>query len=791
MVEVQDLDILTERMQQALGIVDKRQDNIYRLRCEAEEAYTREAKALEERFRRKDAEWVKQMDHLEEQQQQLLLGVGAASMGRDPRNLDQIVEVLKEVLPTKLAARNWGDRGRAVSEEVSDGRMRGYTNGYAQQHDPDAEDGDDDDDDADANEADTDEHEEENEEEKQNAFTPRLKPQMVPRQVALRQNKPEAPPGFEDEESPGSAVPPPGFDARPAVRSPAGHSRATNGFSKTPSPAKESRGAADMRPNDLRNLLSRRKEGSLPNLVRTARPDGSEDDAPAVLDARELINARKREPQDTLASRAVREWDAGKEPMQEDLPGDRPARPPRLPVPLYQPRARERPAEVAPPPPPPPPPPPGFPSGGEPQAPPPQSGRSPPRAPSGILEDGFQAPSSPMVDPEEGDRDRAYFGNGHSEDTSAITQDEQFPSLGAAAKSEDAEVSSAPQLKGAWGSGSIASRLAQAQKDPATLSSPAPGSADMVAYEQRAGLRPANDHAPDRERRQQMRSKKDFVHEEDVRAPRRLGWRNVVEGLELHKNLLSPAEEDIFVDAIRRWEEEGRAGCFRGRTFSAPRKSMRGKGRVTIQFGCCYNYAVDKEGRPPGIIPEEVVEPMPDLLVALVKRLVRWGVLPARMAPDSAIINIYDVIDCIPPHIDHHDFSRPFCTISLLSQQSIMFGHKLIPLSAGEFVGATCESFLLPLPTGSCLVLKGNGADLAMHCVPPVTERRMSITLRRMGPQYADQVRLQAERAMQRQVPRLPRSWADDTVDDATPKRYGADDWEEAEADRVSRLQRF
>ena len=30
---------------------------------------------------------------------------------------------------------------------------------------------------------------------------------------------------------------------------------------------------------------------------------------------------------------------------------------------------------------------------------------------------------------------------------------------------------------------------------------------------------------------------------------------------------------------------------------------MRGKGRVTIQFGCCYNYAVDKEGRPPGQRP--------------------------------------------------------------------------------------------------------------------------------------------------------------------------------------------
>ena len=28
-------------------------------------------------------------------------------------------------------------------------------------------------------------------------------------------------------------------------------------------------------------------------------------------------------------------------------------------------------------------------------------------------------------------------------------------------------------------------------------------------------------------------------------------------------------------------------------------------------------------------------------------------------------------------------------------------------------------------------MLKGNGADVAMHCVPPVSEKRMSITLRR------------------------------------------------------------
>ena len=40
--------------------------------------------------------------------------------------------------------------------------------------------------------------------------------------------------------------------------------------------------------------------------------------------------------------------------------------------------------------------------------------------------------------------------------------------------------------------------------DPAAMSSPAPGSQDMVAYEQRAGLRPKHDAAPDKERRQQV-----------------------------------------------------------------------------------------------------------------------------------------------------------------------------------------------------------------------------------------------------------------------------------------------
>ncbi len=54
--------------------------------------------------------------------------------------------------------------------------------------------------------------------------------------------------------------------------------------------------------------------------------------------------------------------------------------------------------------------------------------------------------------------------------------------------------------------------------------------------------------------------------------------------------------------------------------------------------------------------------------------------------------------DCIPPHIDHHDFSRPFCTISLLSEQSILFGQRLIPLGPGQFGGS---DFRIPLPPGA------------------------------------------------------------------------------------------
>lgn len=224
----------------------------------------------------------------------------------------------------------------------------------------------------------------------------------------------------------------------------------------------------------------------------------------------------------------------------------------------------------------------------------------------------------------------------------------------------------------------------------------------------------------------QVTRKKDFVSYERVNG----NLVNVVEGLELHTNVFNETEHEELVNFIYHLQELGRNQKLRRRTYSEPRKWMRGKGRITIQFGCCYNYATDKDGNPPGIIQDEEVDDIPQMLKMVIKRLVKWHVLPCNSVPDSCIVNIYDVGDCIPSHIDHHDFVRPFCTLSLLSECDIVFGSNLKIVGPGTFKG----SISIPLPVGSVLVLNGNGADVAKHAVPSVPMRRISITFRKMDP---------------------------------------------------------
>ena len=240
------------------------------------------------------------------------------------------------------------------------------------------------------------------------------------------------------------------------------------------------------------------------------------------------------------------------------------------------------------------------------------------------------------------------------------------------------------------------------------------------------------------------------------------GKLNVLQGLALHTELLSSLEQRHLIAFTQRMCELGDEGSLVNRTYSAPRKWMRGKGRITVQLGCCYNYATDSRGNPPGILRhekvaglprllEQVITPppthapacrlpcipmhthLPRLLAQVVDRMVGRGIFSQRTRPDTCIVNFYSEGDCIPPHIDHHDFTRPFVTLSLVSEQSILFGTDIKIVDQGEFDAP----FALPLPVGSVLVLDGNGADVAKHCVPSVRSDRISITFRRIDQRRA------------------------------------------------------
>ncbi|KAK7328276.1 hypothetical protein VNO77_22379 [Canavalia gladiata] len=203
---------------------------------------------------------------------------------------------------------------------------------------------------------------------------------------------------------------------------------------------------------------------------------------------------------------------------------------------------------------------------------------------------------------------------------------------------------------------------------------------------------------------------------------------NVLHGLQLHTQVFNSVEQTKIVESIYRLQWRGKQGKLRDRTYSEPRKWMRGKGRVTIQFGCCYNYAVNKNGNPPGIVRDKEVDPLPHVFKQMIKRMVRWNIISSTCIPDSCIVNIYDEGDYIPPHIDHHDFMRPFYTVSFLNECKILFGTNLQVVCPGEFSGPVS----IALPVGSVLVLKGNGANVAKHCISSVSSKRISITFRKM-----------------------------------------------------------
>ncbi|KAF3680187.1 putative protein WUSCHEL-like, partial [Capsicum annuum] len=124
----------------------------------------------------------------------------------------------------------------------------------------------------------------------------------------------------------------------------------------------------------------------------------------------------------------------------------------------------------------------------------------------------------------------------------------------------------------------------------------------------------------------------------------------------------------------------------------------------------------------------ETVDPLPDLLKNMIRRL-EGGMCCLQIVFQTAALSIFMKRGtALPPHIDSHDFVRPFCTVSFLSECNIVFGSNLKTVGPGDFAGAIA----IPLPMGSVLVLNGNRADVAKHSVATVPTKRISITFRRM-----------------------------------------------------------
>ncbi|KAH9562450.1 hypothetical protein CY35_05G072100 [Sphagnum magellanicum] len=196
---------------------------------------------------------------------------------------------------------------------------------------------------------------------------------------------------------------------------------------------------------------------------------------------------------------------------------------------------------------------------------------------------------------------------------------------------------------------------------------------------------------------------------------------NVAEGLQLFENVLDSSETNQLTLLINGIQAAGR----KGRTSVGSTRGFNGQGRDTIHFGCQHPEA-----------HSDISEPIPACLQVIIDRLVAWHLIPPGKVPDSCSIHILDEGDYLPPHIDHSHVERPFYTLTLLSECSLVLGHSLAMDAPGDFKGA----FHLSLPVGSVLVLQGSSADIARHALSSSPAKRISIMLGKLLPNKTSRV---------------------------------------------------
>jgi alkylated DNA repair dioxygenase AlkB len=193
-------------------------------------------------------------------------------------------------------------------------------------------------------------------------------------------------------------------------------------------------------------------------------------------------------------------------------------------------------------------------------------------------------------------------------------------------------------------------------------------------------------------------------------------------GLKLHAGVLSTDEQSVLLAlVVDDWLAAGRAGRLHGKAYQNPpgEWTENGQGRECLLFGV--RVKCNK-------VDNAAVEPLPPALHQVLDKLESRGVFTREQRPDTCCVNVYEVGSWLPPHVDSDKFARPFCTLSLLSEQEVVFG-PTIDGSDGVW-DACCR---LTLPTGSVLSVDGVAANAWKHALPRASARRVSLTFRRLS----------------------------------------------------------
>lgn len=204
---------------------------------------------------------------------------------------------------------------------------------------------------------------------------------------------------------------------------------------------------------------------------------------------------------------------------------------------------------------------------------------------------------------------------------------------------------------------------------------------------------------------------------------------NITKGLKLHENIFDSSELSRLTSFICDLQVAGQQGKLRGQTFITSKRPMKGNGREMIQLGVpvIVKHLKDQDANE---TPKDVVEPIPTILEAIIDRLIRWNLISGTRRPDSCIINFFNEGDYSQPHMHPYHFERPFYTLSLLSECTMVFGRVISMDHPGDYSGPFKHS----LVAGSLLAMQGNSVDIARHSICSSPEKRIIVTFVKVQP---------------------------------------------------------